>query len=106
MTNRRTEDTRRKTQDGSQETEGPRSGGERLQKILSQAGVASRRLAEELIVQGRVQVNGRTITALGTKADPNADEIKVDGRRLHAQRRKRSILFNKPRGYIDRKSVV
>src|ERR1051326_742190 len=105
MTNRRkTEDTRRKTQDGSQETEGPRSGGERLQKILSQAGVASRRLAEELIVQGRVQVNGRTITALGTKEDPNADEIKVDGRRIHAQRRKRYILLNKPRGYITSRS--
>jgi len=76
----------------------------RLQKILSQAGVASRRLAEELIAQGRVQVNGRTVTELGTKADPNADEIKVDGRRIHAQKRKRYILLNKPRGYITSRS--
>ena len=77
---------------------------ERLQKILSQAGVASRRLAEELIAQGRVQVNGVTVTALGTKADPDADEIKVDGRRIHAQKRKRYILLHKPRGYITSRS--
>jgi len=73
---------------------------QRLQKVLSQAGVASRRLAEELIVQGRVQVNGRTVTELGTKADPDSDEIRVDGRRIHTQKRKRYILLNKPRGYI------
>jgi len=77
---------------------------ERLQKILSQAGVASRRLAEELIAQGRVQVNGVTVTALGTKADPGADEIKVDGRRIQAQKRKRYILLYKPRGYITTRS--
>src|SRR5215472_3565395 len=77
---------------------------ERLQKILSQAGVASRRLSEELIAQGRVQVNGRTVTELGTKADPDVDEIKVDGRRIHAQQRKRYILLNKPRGYITSRS--
>jgi len=76
----------------------------RLQKVLSQAGVASRRLAEELIAQGRVQVNGVTVTALGTKADPDADEIKVDGRRIHAQKRKRYILLHKPRGYITTRS--
>ena len=77
---------------------------ERLQKILSQAGVASRRLAEELIAQGRVQVNGATVTALGTKADPDVDEIKVDGRRIQAQKRKRYILLHKPRGYITTRS--
>jgi pseudouridine synthase len=77
---------------------------QRLQKLLSQAGVASRRLAEELIVQGRVQLNGRTVTELGTKADPDADEIKVDGRRIHTQKRKRYILLNKPRGYITSRS--
>jgi pseudouridine synthase len=80
------------------------SGSERLQKILSQAGVASRRLSEELIAQGRVQVNGVTVTELGTKADPDADEIKVDGRRIHAQKRKRYILLHKPRGYITSRS--
>src|SRR5262249_57823759 len=77
---------------------------ERLQKILSQAGVASRRLSEELIAQGRVQVNGVTITELGTKADPDADEIKVDGRRIRAETRKRYILLHKPRGYITSRS--
>jgi len=77
---------------------------ERLQKILSQAGVASRRLAEELIAQGRVQVNGTTVTELGSKADPDADEIKVDGRRIRTQARKRYILLHKPRGYITSRS--
>jgi pseudouridine synthase len=77
---------------------------ERLQKVLSQAGVASRRLSEELITQGRVQVNGVTVTELGTKADPDSDEIKVDGRRIHAQKRKRYILLHKPRGYITTRS--
>jgi 23S rRNA pseudouridine2605 synthase len=77
---------------------------ERLQKILSQAGVASRRLSEELIAQGRVQVNGTTVTALGTKADPAVDEIKVDGRRIQVQQRKRYILLHKPRGYITSRS--
>jgi 23S rRNA pseudouridine2605 synthase len=66
--------------------------------------VASRRLSEELIVQGRVQVNGRTVTELGTKANPNVDEIKVDGRRIQLQTRKRYILLNKPRGYITTRS--
>ena len=70
-------------EDGKKEDGKAEGGQERLQKILSQAGVASRRLSEELITQGRVQVNGVTVTALGTKANPDADEIKVDGRRLH-----------------------
>jgi 23S rRNA pseudouridine2605 synthase len=77
---------------------------QRLQKILSAAGVASRRLSEELIAQGRVQVNGKTVTELGTKADPHGDEIKVDGRRIQAARRRRYILLYKPRGYITTRS--
>jgi pseudouridine synthase len=77
---------------------------ERLQKVLSAAGVASRRLAEELIVQGRVSVNGQTVTQLGTKADPSVDEIKVDGRRIKTTQRKRYVLLNKPRGYITTRS--
>src|SRR3954451_4293278 len=100
--NQKSEDGRQKTEDGRQKTDG--ASGERLQKILSQAGVASRRLAEELIAQGRVQVNGKTVTALGTKANADADEIKVDGRRIHAQKRKRYILLHKPRGYITSRS--
>ncbi len=77
---------------------------ERLQKILSAAGVASRRLSEELITQGRVAVNGKTVTELGTKADPGVDEIKVDGRRIKTGQRRRYILLNKPRGYITTRS--
>jgi 23S rRNA pseudouridine2605 synthase len=72
----------------------------RLQKILSQAGVASRRAAEKLIAEGRVSVNGRTIHELGTKADPAHDEVRVDGRRIKAAERLRYILLNKPRGYV------
>lgn len=73
---------------------------ERLQKVLSAAGVASRRAAEELIRQGRVSVNGRTVTELGTKADPAADDIRVDGRRVKAVARFRYLLVSKPRGYV------
>ena len=77
---------------------------ERLQKIISTAGVASRRAAEELITQGRVEVNGKTVRTLGTKADPERDEIKVDGRRIKEQKRKRYILLYKPRGYVTTRS--
>ena len=59
----------------------------RLQKILSAAGIASRRAAEEFITQGRVSVNGTTVTELGTKADPETDDIRVDGA---ASRRRRA----------------
>jgi len=72
----------------------------RLQKILSQAGVASRRAAEKLIADGRVSVNGRTILEMGVKADPAADDIRVDGRRVRAASRLRYILLNKPKGYV------
>ena len=89
----------------NKKTDGPEAGGaERLQKILSQAGVASRRLSEELITQGRVQVNGVTVTELGTKATQGVDEIKVDGRRVQTAQRKRYILLHKPRGYITTRS--
>ena len=74
--------------------------GERLQKILSAAGIASRRLSEELIRQGRVSVNGRTVTELGTRADSAADDIRVDGRRIQPHQRPRYLLLNKPRGYV------
>ena len=77
---------------------------ERLQKILSAAGVASRRTAETLIAQGRVTVNGQTVTQLGTKADPQADDIRVDGRRVKGAQRRRYILLYKPRGYITTRS--
>jgi 23S rRNA pseudouridine2605 synthase len=80
------------------------AGAQRLQKIISAAGVASRRAAEELITQGRVQVNGKTVRTLGAKADPGQDEIKVDGRRIKEQKRKRYILLYKPRGYVTTRS--
>jgi pseudouridine synthase len=75
----------------------------RLQKILAQAGVASRRAAEKLIVDGRVAVNGETVRELGTKADPS-DDIRVDGRRIRAAERKRYILLNKPAGFVTTRS--
>jgi 23S rRNA pseudouridine2605 synthase len=74
--------------------------GVRLQKILSQAGIASRRAAERLILQGRVTVNGATVATLGTRADPERDEIRVDGRRVRLVSRRRYLLVNKPRGYV------
>jgi pseudouridine synthase len=74
--------------------------GERLQKLISTAGVASRRAAERLIVEGRVTVNGVTVTELGTRADPSHDEVRVDGRRLPTSARRRYVLLNKPRGFV------
>ncbi len=73
---------------------------ERLQKILSQAGVASRRHAEEMIVEGRVMVNGQVVTTLGAKADPTRDHIRVDGKLIHGPERHRTFVLNKPRGYV------
>jgi 23S rRNA pseudouridine2605 synthase len=74
--------------------------GERLQKILAQAGIASRRKAEELILEGRVQVNGQVITELGTRADIERDHIRVDGKLLHGREEQRYYMLNKPRGYV------
>jgi 23S rRNA pseudouridine2605 synthase len=73
---------------------------ERLQKIIAAAGIASRRKAEELITQGRVTVNGQVIRELGSKADPEHDHIKVDGKRLRGPERNVYLLLNKPKGYV------
>src|SRR3984957_11517200 len=70
---------------------------ERLQKLLAHAGVASRRHAEQLIVEGRVTVNGAVVTELVTKADPETDHIKVDGKRVGAPERLVYIAMNKPK---------
>ncbi len=72
---------------------------ERLQKILSARGVASRRKAEELICQGKVTVNGLT-AQLGDAADPETDEIRIEGQPLPRQELYLYILLNKPRGYV------
>jgi 23S rRNA pseudouridine2605 synthase len=77
---------------------------DRLQKILSQAGIASRRASEALMLQGRVSVNGETVRELGTKADPSRDDIRVDGRRIKIAERHRYLLLYKPRGYVTTRS--
>ncbi len=77
---------------------------ERLQKLIAQAGIASRRQAEELIKEGLVTVNGQRVTELGTKADPEKDHIKVRGKLINiklAKREKVYVLLNKPRGYLS-----
>jgi len=75
-------------------------GQERLQKILSRAGVASRRASEQLMLDGRVTVNGAIVRELGTKADPAHDDVRVDGRRVKVAEHHRYLLLNKPRGYV------
>lgn len=77
---------------------------ERLQKIIAAAGIASRRAAEEMILNGEVTLNGKRVTELGTKADPERDHIKVRGKLINAQpsaREKRYFIVNKPRGYLS-----
>ena len=77
---------------------------ERLQKLIAQAGIASRRHAEELITAGEVTVNGKVITELGTKADPEKDHIKVRGKLINPTLQKREkvhVLLNKPKGYLS-----
>src|ERR1700685_1215007 len=73
---------------------------ERLQKIISAAGIASRRKAEQLIAGGLVSVNGQVVTELGTKADPEHDHIRVNGKLLHGAERHIYLLMNKPKGYV------
>ena len=78
---------------------------ERLQKLIAQAGLASRRAAEEMILNGEVTVNGKVITELGTKADPEKDHIKVRGKlintKLTGDRELSYILLNKPKGFLS-----
>jgi len=77
---------------------------QRLQKLIAQAGLASRRHAEEMITAGQVNVNGKIVTELGARADPETDHIKVKGRLINPllqNREKIYILLNKPRGYLS-----
>jgi 23S rRNA pseudouridine2605 synthase len=70
---------------------------ERLQKIIAAAGIASRRKAETLITGGLVSVNGQPVTELGSKADPEKDHIRVNGKLLHGPERHVYLLMNKPK---------
>ncbi|MGO9381087.1 MAG: pseudouridine synthase [Mycobacterium sp.] len=72
--------------------------GIRLQKVLSQAGIASRRAAEKLILDGRVEVDGQVVTELGTRVDPNVSVIRVDGARVVVDDSLVYLALNKPRG--------
>ena len=77
---------------------------ERLQKLIAAAGIASRRHAEQLIAAGEVTVNGKVVTELGTKADPETDHIKVRGKLINPtleRKEKVYVLLNKPRGYLS-----
>jgi 23S rRNA pseudouridine2605 synthase len=73
---------------------------ERLQKIIAAAGIASRRKAEQIITTGLVSVNGQVVTELGSKADPDVDHIRVNGKLLHGPERHVYLLMNKPKGYV------
>jgi 23S rRNA pseudouridine2605 synthase len=77
---------------------------QRLQKILSGAGVASRRAAEKLIEEGRVQVDGEVVRELGSAADPDSQDIRVDGARVRPGRARRTVILNKPKGYVTTRS--
>lgn len=74
--------------------------GVRLQKVLAQAGLGSRRACELMIEDARVEVNGRVVTEQGTRVDPYTDTIRVDGARIPPPRRHSYVLFNKPRGVV------
>ena len=73
---------------------------ERLQKYLAECGIASRRKCEEYILQGKVQVNGKTITELGVKVNSEKDKITFEGKNVKQEERKVYILLNKPIGYV------
>ena len=74
---------------------------ERLQKIISQAGIASRRAAEKMILEGRVRVDGKVVCELGTKVNPAAHTISVDGRPIKGEEQHVYLLLNKPKGYLS-----
>ncbi|MFN3708075.1 pseudouridine synthase [Microcella sp.] len=75
--------------------------GERLQKVMAAAGVASRRVSEQYIEAGRVTVNGEVVTELGRRIDPETDEIAVDGVAIQLDQTKRYLMLNKPRGVVS-----
>jgi 23S rRNA pseudouridine2605 synthase len=99
---KRTKDSDRATSAATDNTRKTRPNGQvvRLQKILAGAGIASRRKAEEFILQGRIQVNGQIVTELGSKADPIHDHIRVDGKLIHPAHETRYYMLNKPKQFV------
>lgn len=87
--------------DRTADRDAERQDGERLQKFISRCGVASRRAAEDLITDGRIEVNGQIVTALGTRVDIDTDTVRLDGERLQPQRQRVVLLLNKPVGYLS-----
>jgi 23S rRNA pseudouridine2605 synthase len=87
--------------EGAEEGAGAGAEGVRLQKVLANAGVASRRVAEDLIVAGRVRVNGDVVTELGSRIDPETDLVDVDGTAIQLDQSKRYVVLNKPRGVVS-----
>ncbi len=81
--------------------DGDQSEGVRLQKVIAAAGLASRRAAEDMIRDGRVEVNGQVVTELGTRVDPAHDWIKLDGSRIPPQRNHLYFVLNKPKGVVS-----
>ncbi|MFC3397608.1 pseudouridine synthase [Microbacterium amylolyticum] len=79
----------------------PAADGVRLQKVLANAGVASRRVSEQLIVDGRVRVNGKVVTELGNRIHPETDLVDVDGQAVQLDATKRYVLLNKPTGVVS-----
>ena len=80
--------------------EAEQEGQVRLQKFLARAGVASRRASEKLIEAGRISVNGQVVTELGTKVDPEADEVRLDGAPVRKAAEAVTLMLNKPAGYL------
>lgn len=89
------------TGSGTDPSAGSGTEGVRLQKVLANAGVASRRVAEQLIVAGRVRVNGVTVTELGSRVDPERDLVDVDGTAVQLDPSKRYVMLNKPTGVVS-----
>ena len=87
--------------DADQQPPAGRTDGERLQKALAAAGVASRRVAEQLIVAGRVRVNGEVVTELGSRVDPAVDLVDVDGTAVQLDPSLRYVMLNKPIGVVS-----
>jgi pseudouridine synthase len=79
----------------------PSAEGERLQKVMAAAGVASRRVSEQLIVDGRVQVNGEVVTELGRRVRPDRDQVAVDGVAVQLDPSRRYVMLNKPVGVVS-----